>query len=111
MQEIKKRLMTDQKAIIERLSELKLQDPFSDPEHSSDNAANDNDAREEEGHDRISAQIDELNSQLSAIEKALKKMEDGNYGICEVTGQQIPKERLMVFPTATTIVLPEESAK
>jgi len=28
----------------------------------------------------------------------------GTYGICEVSGEQIPEERLLANPSATTIV-------
>jgi DnaK suppressor protein len=107
LEEIQQKLVTEQKEVSQRLAELKPQDPFMDPEHANDNASNDQDASEEEGHDRINAQIEELEARRADIEKALGKIEDGSYGICEVTGQNIPKERLLVFPTATTIVLPE----
>ncbi|UTR14502.1 TraR/DksA C4-type zinc finger protein [Salipaludibacillus sp. LMS25] len=42
--------------------------------------------------------------ELKAIEHALNKFENGTYGICEVTGQQIPYERLEAKPTAKTII-------
>lgn len=87
-----------------RLQQLTDQDPYRDPEHTNDNAAIDTDASEEDGHDRIQALIDELNVQIHATEKALKKIDDGTYGICEVTGKHIPEDRLRAFPTATTIV-------
>ena len=35
---------------------------------------------------------------LSAIERALKKIDDGEYGYCEGTGELIPKRRLEVRP-------------
>ncbi|MFD3448690.1 yteA family sporulation protein [Microbacteriaceae bacterium 4G12] len=40
--------------------------------------------------------------QLADIHHALEKMENGTYGICEVSGQEIPFERLEAMPTATT---------
>lgn len=33
-------------------------------------------------------------------EKALKKIEDGTYGVCENCQQQIPLDRLKIFPQA-----------
>lgn len=44
-----------------------------------------------------------MEEELSDINVALEKIENGTYGICEVTGQQIPKERLDALPTARTI--------
>jgi RNA polymerase-binding transcription factor DksA len=35
---------------------------------------------------------------LSEIESAIKRIRDGTYGICEVTGKQIAKERLLAVP-------------
>ncbi|WP_326847970.1 TraR/DksA family transcriptional regulator, partial [Bacillus safensis] len=32
------------------------------------------------------------------IDAALKRMEDGTYGICEKTGKEIPYERLKAVP-------------
>lgn len=107
--ELKEKLQKSFQEKSQRLTELKAQDPFVDPEHANDNAANDLEAREEEGHDRIQAQIEELIQEQEAIQKALKKMEEGTYGICEVTGKPIPVERLNVFPAAATIVLPDQS--
>ena len=37
---------------------------------------------------------------VSEIDHALAKIEDGTYGICEVSGQAIPKERLKAIPWA-----------
>ena len=41
---------------------------------------------------------------LRQIEHALDKIVDGTYGICEVTGQSIPVERLRAIPWATMTV-------
>jgi RNA polymerase-binding transcription factor DksA len=35
---------------------------------------------------------------LFEIEEALRRMDDGTYGICEATGQPIPEERLEAVP-------------
>jgi RNA polymerase-binding transcription factor DksA len=37
---------------------------------------------------------------LSDISLALTKMENGTYGICELTGEPIPEERLRAIPWA-----------
>ncbi len=34
------------------------------------------------------------------LEKALKKIENGNYGICESCGQEIEEKRLLIVPAA-----------
>ncbi len=41
---------------------------------------------------------------LGKVEKALERMSDGTYGICEATGKPIPLARLEALPYATTVV-------
>jgi len=48
-------------------------------------------------------QIERLRRELGDVEDALKKIEEGSYGICEKTGKPIPVERLEVYPAARTI--------
>jgi DnaK suppressor protein len=38
---------------------------------------------------------------LMQTEKALGRIEDGTYGVCEQCGEPIGKMRLMAFPRAT----------
>ncbi len=47
-----------------------------------------------EEHDQ--AELDKINAALQAIE-------DGSYGVCKVSGKEIPYERLEAIPTATTL--------
>ncbi len=46
--------------------------------------------------------LKELEIRYNEIRKALKKIEDGTYGICEVSGEPIEIERLEANPAATT---------
>ncbi|MCA9247677.1 MAG: TraR/DksA family transcriptional regulator [Planctomycetales bacterium] len=55
--------------------------------------------------DEISSQLAQVESrELSQIEHALKRMEQGTYGMCEVTGKPIPMARLAALPYATMCV-------
>lgn len=47
---------------------------------------------------------DQLVHQLTAIEAALARVDDGTYGTCTVCGRSIPAERLDVIPWAATCV-------
>lgn len=38
---------------------------------------------------------------LAQTEKALQRLQDGTYGVCELCGEAIGKMRLMAFPRAT----------
>lgn len=46
--------------------------------------------------------LDELAVRCKNVERALKKIEDGSYGICEVSGKPIEEERLEANPAART---------
>ncbi len=48
--------------------------------------------------------VEELESRLKDVKDALKKMDEGVYGICEKTGREIPFNRLEANPAARTVV-------
>jgi DnaK suppressor protein len=39
-----------------------------------------------------------LEAELAEVEAALQRVEDGTYGVCEVTGEPIDDERLRILP-------------
>jgi DnaK suppressor protein len=41
---------------------------------------------------------------LAQVERALQRMDEGTYGLSEVSGRPIPLERLEALPWATTTV-------
>lgn len=45
-----------------------------------------------------------LEKSLVEVDKALKKVEQGQYGICESCGKKIKPQRLKIFSAATTCV-------
>lgn len=45
---------------------------------------------------------------LRQIERALEKIEDNTYGICDVSGEEIPLARLEAVPYATMTVKSQE---
>jgi len=47
---------------------------------------------------------EQLVHQLTAVEAALARVEDGTYGVCTVCGKPIAPERLEVIPWAATCV-------
>jgi DnaK suppressor protein len=48
---------------------------------------------------------------LARVERALAKIEAGTYGLSDVSGEQIPKERLNAVPEATTTLREQESSE
>ncbi|MBA2694248.1 MAG: TraR/DksA C4-type zinc finger protein [Rubrobacter sp.] len=45
---------------------------------------------------------------LEEVERALAKIEEGSYGICDDTGEEIPKGRLEAMPEAVVTVEAQE---
>lgn len=103
-----KKFVLEQKAKLEierrknllQIEELKKDDPFSDPDHASDNAAVDTDVREQVGHDTIEAEIRDLERRVMDIDIALKKIYKNRYGFCERCKKPIPLARLKLIPEA-----------
>lgn len=47
---------------------------------------------------------DELEDLLNQVDRAFQKVEEGTYGICDVSGEPIPRSRLELIPFATLTV-------
>jgi DnaK suppressor protein len=45
---------------------------------------------------------------LRQIDRALEKIEEGTYGICDISGKEIPRKRLDAIPYATMTVEAQE---
>jgi len=44
--------------------------------------------------------LEQVESELADVEHALRRLDDGTYGTCEVCGRVIPEERLEAVPNA-----------
>lgn len=60
-----------------------------------------NESREKEQVEILMARQEKF---VRSLENALIRIENGTYGICRITGNLIPKERLRVVPHATTTI-------
>jgi DnaK suppressor protein len=45
---------------------------------------------------------------LRQIDRALEKIEEGTYGVCDISGEEIPMKRLEAVPYATMTVKAQE---
>jgi RNA polymerase-binding transcription factor DksA len=52
----------------------------------------------------VAALLSEARDHLAGIDAALRKVEDGSYGICERCGQPVGAERLAARPAAATCI-------
>jgi len=94
------RLEKEREKILIQIENLRKEDPFSDPDHASDNAAVDTDVREQVGHEIIEAQIKDLQIRLKEIDYALEKIGKDQYGRCDSCKKNISQARLKLIPEA-----------
>ena len=87
----------------EDLISVESQDPYKREGYSDDNTQDD-DAAEREDHDRVEAIANDLREKIVYVERALKKIADGNFGICKKCGQRIDKARLDFLPEAACCI-------
>ncbi|MBU6431218.1 MAG: hypothetical protein KGJ58_00440 [Patescibacteria group bacterium] len=64
-----------------------------------------------ENFEENTAILKELEIQLNDVKMALKKIEDGTYGLCEGDGKPIPMKRLEANPAAKTCLEHAKSVK
>lgn len=55
-----------------------------------------------EEYESRSETLKTLSKRMHDVQDAIKKFDDGTYGICEVSGEQIEEARLMANPAART---------
>lgn len=67
-----------------------------------DNADESEMADKMEEYEENTAVLKDLEERYNDIKNALKKIENGKYGICEVCGEQIEEERLIANQAAKT---------
>jgi RNA polymerase-binding transcription factor DksA len=53
--------------------------------------------------------LERVEAELAAVEHAVRRLEDGTYGTCEVCGREIDEERLRALP-ATRLCLEHQAA-
>ncbi len=88
--------------LIEKLDELtsRLNDIEKDTHHKDSPVSADfaEQATESENDEVLAALEDETNATIANIKNSLKRMEEGNYGICAICGIDIPDERIKALP-------------
>ena len=55
-----------------------------------------------EQYENNSAVLKQLETRLDEVKKALEKIQNGKYGLCQISGEPIEEDRLEANPAATT---------
>lgn len=107
--EQKAKLEADLNAVTNELRSLGIHNPevpedwIATPSEQMDAEPDSNVAADRvEDWDERRATLSVLETRYNNIMRALKKIEDGTYGTCEVSGEPIEPERLAAYPAART---------
>lgn len=108
----KKKLEQEKKLLEEELKTVGRKDPQNPGGWSATpNDADEPDSADEnivadkmEALEENSAIMTQLEKQLRDVSDALAKISAGTYGVCEVSGEEIERERLEANPSARTSV-------
>ncbi|MGM8216513.1 TraR/DksA C4-type zinc finger protein [Bacillaceae bacterium W0354] len=108
LNELKEQLLQDKKRATEMMRSYQSESDFLegtvgelnsfDQQHPGDFAT------ELDEREKDIALHEHMKEELREIERALRKIEQGTYGLCERTGEPIPIERLKAMPTARYII-------
>ena len=104
----RERLLDERKRVVAAIQNIHDEHPGTLSDEAGEESAYDNHLADTatDTYDRELDYTLEANSEhvLSEIDAALKRIDDGTYGICTNRGEQIPVERLEALPWATLCV-------
>lgn len=107
----KENLLKEKAMLTEQLSGLGVFDSETNSWEAVAEASSDKDFSDEndnadrfEDYEEKSAMLSILKERWVDVKDALKKIEEGRYGICEISGEQIEEERLIANPAARTSI-------
>lgn len=103
------KILSEEKANLEEeLSEIAIFNPDTNiweatPDRELMGETDDNDAADRfEDFEERSGMVSTLRERLYDVNLALSKIENGTYGICEISGEKIEEDRLAANPAART---------
>lgn len=97
--------------LLHRRKSLAKEDPFIDDSRLNDNASDDTEAAEQDGHAQSVALGQETGEALKRVRDTMKRIDDGTYGKCIKCGEMINTDRLSIDPTADLCVSCAKNAK
>jgi RNA polymerase-binding transcription factor DksA len=103
LDEFRRRLEARRQELREQISDLEAQLRAGDEEAGADNAPADS-ATDLNSREQALGLIEALRADLGQVDRALARVAAGTYGLSELSGRPIPRERLDALPSATTLV-------
>lgn len=110
--ELKEKLVAERKLLIQELSGLGIMNPENNDweavppklDDANDTSDENDSADRFEDYEERSATLSILEERFKDVSSALKRLEEGTFGICEVGGEAIDEDRLNANPAARTCV-------
>ncbi len=100
LDQLKQDLLQEKERLEAEVRSYKSEDPFLAEDRDMEIHSIDNDSTDNEAHDRIEGVRESLKEDLSRVLLAIRKIDDGKYGLCEKCDQEIELDRLQANPTA-----------
>lgn len=105
---LRKRLEDERASLQADMSTLESEDIDAGQEYDEESSSQSNhpaDSGTETFEQERGLSIDlTFQSQLAQVERALAKMDEGTYGVCDIGGEEIPLERLEALPYAVLCI-------
>lgn len=106
IEKLRKNLLKEKKKIENELNKIAFRNPKQkretfDVRFPQYGTAPDENAQEVADYERLKALEYELENRLNQINKTIKKIEDGSYGICQSCSKPIEDSRLKAMPIAS----------
>jgi RNA polymerase-binding transcription factor DksA len=102
--ELRQRLVDDRKRLIAEIAGLRGTDIRADSFQSDETGRVDQHPADEGSElferEKNMALVRELQASLAQVEEALRRADDGTYGVCAHCGKEIPEKRLRAKPEA-----------
>lgn len=104
LEQLKSKLLKEKKELEEKLDKMAMKSDGDYEATFEDFGRNQEDNAEEvEEYTAKMGVTETLEKKLEETKAALERMEKGTYGICDnCKGEEIPMERLMAYPSAST---------
>jgi len=108
LKEVKTKLEAERDRLLDEIANLKKNDLTHAEGYETERPGYGNhladDATETFEHEKTLALVRNLQDLVSRIERALQKVERGNYGLCDECGLPIDPERLSAIPYANLCI-------
>jgi|SRR5579871_1083292 len=111
LQKQRQALLRLRATLVEATDEAESDESDIKAQRSSDVLEAEEDAQGLDALDRGDSLLRHTAARLAQVDRALKKLEEGTYGVSDLSGKPIPRERLEAVPEALYTLSEERAAE